>query len=69
MKKLLVLVGIAAASVVWLAPNASACDVGSFYDVDHQICQGTPPAAPGYEQPPSNHPYPRHYYPGYGGGQ
>lgn len=54
---------------IMLSPMAHACDPGSFYDPNHAICQGTPPSAPGYEQPPSNHPYPRHYYPGYGGGQ
>jgi hypothetical protein len=50
------------------AHEAQACDPGSFYDPAHAICQNTPPAAPGYRQPPSNAPYaPSRDYPGYGG--
>jgi hypothetical protein len=48
-----VLVGLALGE----ASKASACDPGQYYDRSHQICQGTPPAYPRYDQPPTNRPY------------
>lgn len=63
------LVTIAAVFAVTWATKAYACDSGQFYDPAHQICQGTPPAAPGYQQPPSNNPWPHSHWPGYGGYQ
>lgn len=45
---------------VLLAPNAQACDQGSWADPTHfYICQPSPPAySPGFRQPPSNIPLP-----------
>jgi len=45
---------------IMLAPQALACDQGTWADPTHYyICQPYPPAySPGYQQPPSNIPLP-----------
>lgn len=43
--------------LIGAAPEAHACDPGSYYDPTHQICQASPPAypPPGYGPPRVNH--------------
>lgn len=51
-----IIIGTLIALSIIVAPRAQACDAGSYYSPQHEICQNTPPAytPPGYGWPPQN---------------